>query len=131
MFSTHILKLPIVLFASEALKQNVLEYKNLLVVEDTTIPDLFTLHEGWIDEKSGIGQWPPLYITDILKYADVPDSNVSKEIFLYNLPNSKYAILRSKCTPSQRIKDEDYKLWICLSKETGSIKSTYCTYTAG
>nr|XP_034321831.1 uncharacterized protein LOC105345712 isoform X2 [Crassostrea gigas] len=38
---------------------------------------------------------------------------------------------RSDCIPSQHIKDDPHKIWICVEKETGTIRSSYCTCTAG
>lgn len=81
-FSAHLLNLPIVPTASESLKQNLIEYRNLLLVEDSTIPDPFTLNDRWIDEMSWIGQWPPIFLSDIIEYAGVPDSNISIHRFL-------------------------------------------------
>ncbi|KAJ8319444.1 hypothetical protein KUTeg_004535 [Tegillarca granosa] len=42
-----------------------------------------------------------------------------------------HCFLRAKCTPSQRVNEEDHTVWTCVDKDTGVIRSAYCSCTAG
>ena len=99
-------------------------------------------------------KFPPVYISDIVKY--LSEKNTSgkmkeilqnykigkayeyfkngflQEIFYHDIDaRSKYCFLRAKCVPSQKIKDEEHDVWVCVEKATGEIGSSYCTCTAG
>ncbi|CAC5383199.1 unnamed protein product [Mytilus coruscus] len=62
-FSAAKLGLPVKPNQSEVLLDNVKCYKSISSYCD--IPDPLTLHSGWFDEKSGISQWPPTFLSDI------------------------------------------------------------------
>lgn len=153
-FSVHKLKMPVLPTSSEILKQNTLDYENILNIGSNKIPDPFQLHENWVGEKSGIQLWPPTYISDIIAYftdktsqdnlkAVLQDYKVGKayeyfhngflkEVFYHHVSTkSEYCLLRSKCVPSQRVKDEPHNLWVCAEKATGQIMTSYCSCTAG
>lgn len=148
------MKIPEIPSAAENLKVRQSDYTSLLNFYGTTIPDPFTLHKNWTDERYGMKSWPPVYLSDIIEYAGVCDSNFSVtkflqqyklgkgqsfvdaghtgEIFYHNISkHSTLCLVRSECIPSQHIKDDPHKIWICVEKETGAIKSSYCTCTAG
>ena len=44
---------------------------------------------------------------------------------------SIYCFLKSKCQPSQRIKDVPHESWVLIHKYTGEINSAYCSCFAG
>ena len=154
-YSANVMKLQIVPTSSEIIKQNADDYKKLLHFQNSqTIPDPRKLYENWLDEKNGISQWPPVYISDIIQYLTERDNPTTlrtvlqdykigkayeyfyngflEEIFLHAINNqSPYCILRAKCTPSQKMKDEQHDVLVCVCKESGKIMSSYCTCTAG
>ena len=153
-FSAHLMKLPIIPTAVESLKQNVIDYDNLLQIDGTKLHDPFTIYDGWVDEKAGLQQWPPIFLSDIIEHAGVANNNIDiakylqqyklgkgqsyidsghvQEIFYHQISHaSPYCLLRSECSPSQHLKDDPHKLWVCAEKDTGSIKSSYCTCTSG
>ena len=153
-FSAQHLNLPIKPSDHELWKQNIRDYNAILCVEDSyKLPDPLQIHEKWVDEKSSLSLWPPLFVSDIINFfiTDNP-SNAKKYLNIYKVgkayeyfssawigdiyyheisPDSTYCLLRCSCTPSQRIKDESHKVWVCLVKETGEVKAAYCTCTAG
>ncbi|KAK6171766.1 hypothetical protein SNE40_018199 [Patella caerulea] len=154
-FSAQTLNLPIVHSNQELSKQNLCDYESILLLDDGDykIPDPLKLHNDWLDEKSSLSIWPPLFLSDIVNFiiTDNP-STVKKylneykvgkayeyfssswlgEIFYHTISvDSPYCLLRCCCTPSQRIKDESHKVWVCLKKESGAVKAAYCTCTAG
>lgn len=153
-YSAHVMKIPEIPSAAENVKVRQFDYQNLLNVNGTTIPDPFTLHKNWADERDGMKSWPPVYLSDIIEYAGVCDTNfnITKflqqyklgkgqsfvdaghtgEIFHHQISKeSTVCLVRSDCIPSQHIKDDPHKIWICVEKETGTIRSSYCTCTAG
>ena len=48
-----------------ALRQNLLDYKEKLRINDTVLPDPYNLEEGWMNEGTGKQFWPSLYFSDI------------------------------------------------------------------
>lgn len=44
---------------------------------------------------------------------------------------SPVCIMKSKSTPSQKINHVPHVIWIAIEKQSGSIKSSYCTCFAG
>lgn len=49
--------IPVNLTQEQALRANLEDYKNKLRIADTTLPDPFTLCDGWIGEKHP-DKWP-------------------------------------------------------------------------
>ncbi|XP_052074117.1 uncharacterized protein LOC127712000 [Mytilus californianus] len=99
-------------------------------------------------------KFPPVYISDIVKYLSekntsgkmkeiLQDYKIGKayeyfkngflqQIFYHDIDaRSKNCFLRAKCVPSQKIKEEEHDVWVCVEKATGEIGSSYCTCTAG
>ena len=108
--------------------------------------------EGWIDETNGITCWPPVFCSDIVKFLMSNDdsektqkylneykvgkayeffkSDWLKEVF-YKKVDDKLCVLRARCSPSQRVKDDHHSVWVCVAQETGEVKRAYCSCTAG
>ena len=60
------------------------------------------------------------------------DSKWLDEVYFHPLDDeSPVCLLRSKSIPSQKINDIPHRVWIAVEKETGTIKSGYCTCFAG
>ncbi|XP_071179560.1 uncharacterized protein [Mytilus edulis] len=149
-FSAAKLGLPVKPTQSEVLLDNVNCYNRILYYCD--IPDPLTLHSGWFDEKSGISKWPPTFLSDISTYlidhGDIAslsqvlkDYKVGKsyeyftcgwlqEVFYHPLDRDT-CLLKAKCCPSQRIRNDLHNVWVCIKKSDGSIKGAYCSCTAG
>lgn len=153
-YSAYSMRLPELPSSKKQQEIRNIEYKSLLSVDKTTIPDPFSLHERWINERDGMKSWPPIFLTDIVEYAGMSNSNVSMskflqeyklgkgqsfveakhvgEIFYHHIsPTSSVCLLRSECIPSQNLRDYPHRLWMCVEKNSGVIKSSYCTCTAG
>ena len=151
-YSAYTMNLPVLPSAKEHEQIRRKDYQSLLLVDGTRIPDPFSLHERWLSEQDGMKSWPPIYLTDIVQYAGVSDMYVCKflqeyklgkgqsfvdakhsgEIFYHPIAsNSHLCVLRSECIPSQHLRDDPHKIWIVVEKDTGVIKSSYCTCTAG
>ena len=151
-FSACKLGLPVVPTQQEVLLDNKESYSRIL--NSANIPDPLKLFDGWLEEKSAISKWPPTFLSDItsflLNHGDVSSVNEVlknykvgkayeyfacgwlKEVFYHPVTTSSpVAILRSKCCPSQRLKTDYHDVWVCLSKEDGSVMAAYCTCTAG
>ena len=75
-FSAHLMKLPIIPTTGESLKQNVIDYDNLLQIDGTKLHDPFTIYDGWVDEKAGLQQWPHIFLSDIIEHAGVANNNI-------------------------------------------------------
>ena len=55
-----------------------------------------------------------------------------KEVLYHPVSDdSSVCLLKTKCTPSQRVSQVPHKLWVCLQKRTGAIERAYCTCMAG
>ena len=55
-----------------------------------------------------------------------------KEVWYHPVSDdSSVCLLKSSCTPSQRISQIPHKLWVCLHKKTGAVERAYCTCSAG
>lgn len=136
------------------------EYKAKLILDGTVSPDPFSIKSGWIGETAnGLSKWPSLYFHDIAEYLKSKSSgNLMnrlvneykegkayryyscgwvKEIFIHSIsPMTKYCILKTKVTPSQRLSLKPYDVWAIVQKDFpdhpgGTIKSCYCSCTAG
>lgn len=44
---------------------------------------------------------------------------------------SPYCLLKTKVTPSQRLRDKPHQVWVCVAKATGEIYCAHCTCMAG
>ncbi|XP_062566108.1 uncharacterized protein LOC134228463 [Saccostrea cucullata] len=140
-FSASKLNLPIIPTARDILEHNAKCYESILSA--CGIQDPLKTYEGWMDEKSAIDKWPPTFLSDItqflLNHGDVSltnsllkDYKVGKayeyftsgwlqEVFYYRLTSEKKCILRAKCTPSQRIRDDLHDCWAAISEEDGEV----------
>lgn len=59
-------------------------------------------------------------------------ANFIKEIFFHSVSStSPICFVIAKCTPSQRVTDENHTMWVAISKESGCVKSAFCSCTAG
>ena len=56
----------------------------LLFVDGIRFPDPFSFHERWLSEQDGMKSWLPIYMTNIVQYAGVSDSNVNMCNFYKN-----------------------------------------------
>ena len=131
--------------------------KLLVLPNGNSLPDPFTLKEGWVKERCSMTSWPPIYLSDITLFlmADHPgnyvnfhkrtlneykegkafrlyDSGWLKEISFHAISDdSEYCFLQAQCTHSMKISHTPHSAWICTSKTTGNILSAYCTCVAG
>ena len=108
---------------AEEVKQEIAKkYQNKLVIGEETIPDPFTVKEGWIDEQAGVKFWPTTLYPDIFNFvavhrnelasSDLSDYKQSKaysyyaQVWLYPLEyhnvdnNCRYCVIRGSCRPS-------------------------------
>ena len=53
--------------AEHALRANLDDYKSKLVIGDRTLPDPYTLRDGWLNEEAK-SKWPSIYNYDISGY---------------------------------------------------------------
>ncbi|CAC5361849.1 unnamed protein product [Mytilus coruscus] len=95
-YSASVLKITVIPSSFEIIKNNKLDYQNLLKIKGQALPDPLQINDNWLDEKK---------IND--------------------------CFLKANCVPSQKIKEEEHDVWVCVEKATGEIGSSYCTCTAG
>ena len=128
-------------------------YADLLKTSVGNLPDPEELQD-WKGESLSITKWPPTMAFEIGQYlqniddiplrkrlmADYKDqkaysyfaSGWMKEIQYHPItPDSKFCFLRTKCTPSQRVRDIPWSLWVAVEKESGAVQSAFCTCFAG
>ena len=134
--------------AEEAEQRLLSEYRQKLTINQETIPDPFSLSNGWNGEKNGMSSWPSIYITDdIMKrllneYKEGKayryfDCGWVQEIYIHKISEkSDNCVLKAKVTPSQSINNKYYQTWAIVEKDLllrpgGKILSSYCTCTAG
>ena len=124
-----------------------------------SLPDPLTIKKGWHGEEAGMIYWPRLYIMDISRYFSsvISRDNLWQrleceykegkayryysngfigEVFVNDVPDTKYCIFKAKCLPSQRVNSKQYDVWCIVEKDQatvpgGKILSGYCTCTAG
>ena len=153
-------KAPVNIEQEEIEKRNLEEYKSKLMVGDQILPDPLSQKKGWISEGEGIRKWPSLYLTDISRffhnvissedlihrleceykegkaYRYFTDEFV-KEVYFHTIsPSSPFCIMKTKCTPSQRVSAKAYDVWAIIKKDTdehprGEVFSAYCSCAAG
>ena len=97
--------------------------------------------------------WPPTLLSDITQFLllhgdiDITNSMLKdykvgkayeyfsigwlQEVFYTKSKDSQNCVLRAKCIPSMRVKDDQHDSWVCINQEDGSIIGAYCTCTAG
>ena len=121
---------------------------------DQILPDPLSQKKGWISEGEGIRKWPSLYLTDISRFFH---NSISSEDLIHRLeceykegkayryftdefvkevPSSPFCIMKTKCTPSQRVSPKAYDVWAIIKKDTdehpgGEVFSAYCSCAAG
>ncbi|XP_069105906.1 uncharacterized protein, partial [Argopecten irradians] len=140
--------------SQQILTANKKAYTDLLSVKSDIITDPFKISSGWFGEHDGMRYWPPVFLSDITRFfiqtTDDPKtetflgsyktgrsyeyftSSWMKEVHYHPLSNkSKFCLLRSQCTPSQRVSDTDHGVWTCIEKTSGAIMCAYCSCTAG
>lgn len=149
-FSAAQLDLPIIQSKSEILEGNKTCYDALL--KKAGIPDPLLQYDGWLDEKVALPRWPPIFLSDItsflLLHGDIAltnhmlkDYKVGKayeyytsgwlqEVFYHQVPGDR-CILRAKCSPSQRLKEDLHDIWVAVTESDGTIHAAYCSCTAG
>ncbi|XP_070562483.1 uncharacterized protein [Ptychodera flava] len=124
---------------------------------DSVVPDPMKLNDGWIGETEGMKQWPPIFLSDITMFimADHPGNDINlqkrllneykegkayrlyqggwlKEIYFHNITEeSQYCFLKARCCHTMKLNDVPHTVWICANKQSGDIKSAYCSCTAG
>ena len=152
-FVAHENNVPLVKSAEEVQREIALEYRNKLLIEGENLPDPFQVQDGWIKEEDGVSLWPTTLYPDIfnsisfhpseLKNEDLSDYKTSKAYSYYATgwlnplyyhaisDESKFCFLKTTCRPSQRISDVPHRLWVCLSKTSGSIMKAHCSCMAG
>ncbi|KAJ8302445.1 hypothetical protein KUTeg_018841, partial [Tegillarca granosa] len=134
------MKISVKLSGEDYLKQIEKDYMDILTLESLILPDPLKLCDGWVDETDGISVWPPVFLSDIANFLmanigkayEYFSSRWIKEVFYHKISKeSMHCFLRAKCTPSQRVNEEDHTVWTCVDKDTGVIRSAYCSCTAG
>lgn len=153
-YSAHFMKIPPKKTTSDNQILNNKCYSDMLKFGDLILPDPFQLYENWQNEKFGMKNWPPLFITDLTTFLmryeteEVAKNHLNqykigkayqyfqsewlKEIFYHPVDRTTpYCFLRAECTPSQSLRSEPHKVWVCLAKDSGEVKSAFCTCTAG
>ncbi|XP_061174226.1 uncharacterized protein LOC133183284 [Saccostrea echinata] len=153
-FAANAMNLPLKATDCEYVGQLQKDYNDLLCVDGKVLPDPLKMGSGWHDEKSGMSQWPPLFVSDIVNFLidrgasttvksymndykvgkafEYCEANFIKEIFFHPISStSPVCFLKAKCTPSQRLKDENHTIWVAISKEFGCVKSAFCSCAAG
>ncbi len=155
-FAAHEQGTPVVQSAEEEKREKAAAYCELRSFGDVTIPDpFFDLTCGWLGEQNGMVHWPPTMHVDIATFilAHVEDQNLSKrllsdykegkaysyfdsawlkEVFYHPIDDgSKYCVLRSESTPSERLHHIPHKIWVAIEKKSGTVMSAYCTCFAG
>ena len=153
-FASNEMKIPMKVSDSDYVYKLKKEYNDLLYVDGKLLPDPLEIGGGWQDEKCGMSRWPPLFLSDIVNFLidrgnsktvksymndykvgkafEYLESNFIKEIFYHAISaSSTVCFLRAKCTPSQKLKNESHTLWIAVCKESGEVKSAFCSCTAG
>ena len=128
-------------------------YKGLLRANTETLPDPEQL-SNWESEASSIAKWPPMMSMDIASYLnsidDIPlrkrlmadykdqkgysyfSSGWMGEIQYHHISqDSKYCFLKTKCTPSQRVSNGPWNVWVVVEKKSGEVLSAFCQCFAG
>ena len=129
------------------------EYKAKLSLKDFVLPDPFHIKDGWIEKEKGVTSWPMVLYPDIYNYLNFNPSELSsadlcdyKNCKAYRYfkrgwlgplqyhkvqPDCDYCLLKTDCTPSERLSDTPHKLWICMIKKDAKNMTAHCTCMAG
>lgn len=67
-YPAHVMKIPPKKPASDNQILNSKCYSDMLKFGDLILPDPFQLYENWQDEKHGMKNWPPFFITDLTTF---------------------------------------------------------------
>lgn len=67
-YSAHFMKIPPKKTTSDNQILNNKCYSDMLKFGDLILPDPFQLYENWQNEKFGMKNWPPLFITDLTTF---------------------------------------------------------------
>ena len=143
----------------EHLERSVLrEYKDKFC--NLSLPDPLTIKNGWVGEKNGMSLWPKIFFMDISKYylkvisrndlwqrvaCEYKEGKAYRyfangfiwEVFINEVSkDSELCILKTRCVPSQRVKNKQHDVWCIIRKSSakhigGEIIAGYCTCTAG
>lgn len=139
--------------SAEAAAEKKEEYEDLLKTPNGSLPDPRSL-TSWLSEEKGVQKWPPTMAFDIGNYlssidnidlrtrlmADYKDQKAYSyfasgwmgEVEYNDIsPESAYCVLRADCTPSHRVRDIPWKVWVTIEKKSGKIHSAFCTCFAG
>ena len=149
--------LPVCMDADARVVQTQREKESLLTTPEGILPDPSTLQNGWVGERNGMTEWPPILLSDITLYImkDHPGNDISlqkrllneykegkayrlysagwlKEIYMHPVNDScNYCFLKANFTPSMKISNVPHTVWICARKKSGEVHSAFCTCTAG
>ena len=122
------------------------EKESLLTTPEGILPDSSTLQNGWVGERNGMTEWPPILLSDITLYImkDHPGNDISlqkrllneykegkayrlysagwfKEIYMHPVNDScKYCFLKADFTPSMKISklNVPHTVLICARKKS-------------
>lgn len=67
-YTAHVTKIPPKKTASDNQNVNSKCYSDMLKFGDLILSEPFQLYENWQDEKHGMINWPPLFITDLTTF---------------------------------------------------------------
>ena len=73
-------------------------------------------------------QFKLLFITLCCRFAV---SGHVREVLLKDVENTPFCLLKSKVTPSMRIRDKPHEPWVYLNRETAAVYCAHCTCMAG
>ncbi|XP_064645911.1 uncharacterized protein LOC135499174 [Lineus longissimus] len=155
-FAANELDLPIIKNAVERLQENEADYRNLLCSDGREIPDPLKLNDGWLSESQALRLWPPVFYSDICNYLmqnHLGEKDLTKrilneykegkawryfkkqwvkEVFFHQISaDSPVCFLKNCCTPSERLSEPPYNVWVLIKKSCGEVISGYCTCPAG
>ena len=89
-FSANKMNIPIQPDSADMLKTNEVAYNNLLQIDSfTSIPDPFSICEGWSSEKDALCFWPAVYMSDITTFfffiKNCPDATTDRYLCQYKV----------------------------------------------
>ncbi len=97
-------------------------------------------------------KWPALEYPEVYPYLIEPPAVFTKEamhnrksleahnqfrsgwvctIFHYDIPATKFVIMKANVNPSQRLNDEPHTPWVAINRVTASVMNAHCTCMAG
>ena len=141
-FVAHDEKAPVNIEQEEIERRNLKKYKSKLKAGVQMLPDPLSQKKGKSREREGIRKWPSLYLTDISRlfqnvissedlihrleceykegkaYRYFTDEFVKDVYFHLISPSSPFCMIKTECTPSQRVSAKAYDLWVTIKKDT-------------